>query len=93
MKAETMKTIEWQNTGGKLVIPDGHFVCGANFDTEPPYITICDEKTNKDTTLQIPKSLAYYLSTHFCGSECMRETIRENVRQEIAQTVKSALGL
>ena len=60
------------------------FVSGADFDVEEPYITVCEDLTGDEYKLLVPKSLAYYLSTHFCGSNVMRELIQEHTRADIA---------
>ena len=90
------KTVEWQYQGGNIEIPDGWFVSGANFDADGPTITIDNGKSfnaSEERTLSVPKSLAYYLSTHNCGSEEMRERIKDNGRRQVADTIKEALGL
>lgn len=89
------KDQEGQYQGGTLEIPDGFFVCGANFDDDAPYITICPDSANpaEDRKLPVPKALAYYLSVHWCGSEAMHKLIRENERRSVQNTIKEALGL
>ena len=89
------KTIEWQQQGGSLDIPEGWFVYGADFDSDEPSITICNSNSfnSEERKLLVPKSLAYYLSTHNCGSSEMRERIRDNGRREVRETIKEALGL
>lgn len=94
MGYKTFKTIEWQDKGGTLIIPDGWFVYMVDLDCQEPYATICkDDDSDEVATIFIPKALAYYLSTHFCGSEVMRELIVEDTRRSIANVVKGALGL
>ena len=83
----------WQTIGGKLEIPDGWFVHYVNLDFGEPYANIINEKTNKEETINIPKSLAYYLSTHFCGSKKMRDVIAEAAKNEIRNTIKGVLKL
>lgn len=48
---------------------------------------------SEEKTLLVPKSLAYYLSIHFCGSDVMRETIQKHTQRKIADAIKRALGL
>ena len=88
------KNIEWQNKGGTLIIPDNYFVYHADFDSDEPFITICESSGGgEETKLLIPKALAYYLSTHFCGSNTMHDLITENAKREVQNVIKDALGL
>ena len=95
MKHKSAKTIDWQQQGGTIEIPDGWFVTSANFDVEEPYIVIASGQYSSDEerTIKVPKAMAYYLSTHHCGSNVMREIIEENTRYDIRNQVKMALGL
>jgi len=94
MKHRTEKKTEWQSIGGSFEIPDGWCVTKVNFDVGEPYVIITEAKTMSDEKrLLIPKSLAYYLSTHFCGSNVMRELIQEHTRHEMRQSIKEILGL
>lgn len=91
--ATTAKKLEWQTIGGTLEIPDKWFVCECNFDVDEPYIEISNQECNKTKKLLIPKALAYYLSTHHCGSWHMREVIRDGAKREIQNAIKRALGM
>lgn len=85
-----------QTTGGKLEIPDGWFVCGVDFDADPPWCRITNPDifaTGDQKVLPIPPSLADYLSRHFCGSRVMQQRIADNTRREISNKIKEALGL
>jgi hypothetical protein len=85
---------EWQHEGGILEIPDGWFVNQANFDVDDPYIMICYSKDyDVVIKLSVPKSLAYYLSTHFCGSEKMKDMIEGYAKYEVQTAIKQALGI
>jgi len=94
MSIKTAANEEWQEEGGILEIPDGWFVSGANFDASEPYIEIsAPEGTPDRKKLPCPKSLAYYLSMHSCGSQHLRDTIVRNARIAIQNQIKGALGL
>ena len=94
MKHKTAKTAAWQDCGGFIEIPAGWYVHGANFDVEEPYIEIANSEIGVEhKRILFPKPIAYYLSTHWCGSEVMHEIIEENTRHEIRSKVKDALGL
>lgn len=80
--------------GGTLEIPDGWFLTYADFDAEVPTITIGSNEVGlEDRVLEIPLSMAYYLSTQFCGSQRMRELLTEAGRRQVRNNIKTALGL
>jgi hypothetical protein len=84
----------WQEVGGAITIPIGWFVCGADLDADEPFLKICNSNDFRATEcLPFPKPIAYYLTTHTCGSERMRTHIREDMRREIVDKIKRALGL
>ena len=79
-----------------LTIPAGFFVDGADFDAEEPFITVSDPEDDdvyKTTKILFPKALAYYLKTHFCGSEGMRGLIRDHERRKVQEAIQVAIGL
>ena len=83
-----------QIKGGELEIPNGYFVHKVDFDAKEPYcIIISDEDVNKQETVYIPKSLAYYLTTHHNGSEEFRELIREKAKNELRKGIKDILKI
>ena len=91
---------DWQKQGGSLEIPDEWYVDGADFDTDEPYIHIQPEYDSPDLdfypqgkVLRVPKSLAYYLSIHSCGSLTMRELMVMSGRLEVRNNIKKALGI
>jgi hypothetical protein len=90
----TTEKIKWQLQGGKLDIPEGYFIHKVDFDTEEPYIIIADPVNfGTDIKLPIPKSLAYYLSIHYCGSEQTKDKIRKNAKREIINGIKELLDI
>lgn len=93
MKHTSEKTHDWQELGGAIEIPVGWFVCGAYFDVAEPYVEISDKDCSEKKCLPFPKPLAYFLSTHWCGSDCMHELIEDGARREVQNTIKQALGL
>jgi hypothetical protein len=93
MKHTSCKTPEWQEVGGAIEIPVGWFVCGAYFDVAEPYIEISDPDCLDRVKIPFPKPLAYYLSTHWCGSEYMHELIEDGAKRKVQNIIKSALGL
>ena len=88
------KSIEWQHSGGTIIIPDNCFVYSADFDADEPYLIICDKRTGeKEQRVTIPKSLAYFLSFHSCGSQNMHDIIANNATRKVQNAIKDALDL
>jgi len=80
------------NVDETLTIPAGYCVYRVDFDADPPTcrIFLADEwKPENDKELIVPKALAYYLSTHSCGSKKFRKRVDDmaacNERGEIAE--------
>ena len=78
-----------------MTIPSGHFVHKVDLDCDDPYCQVCRESDMEDMKekIFIPKSLAYYLRTHFCGSESMHELIRTDAVRSCQNAIKEALGI
>ena len=82
------------NENKPMTIKDGWFVCGANFDCDEPYIILANEHNGVDEIkVPVPKSVAYYLRTHWCGSQQMHDTIKENATSEALNLIKQALRI
>lgn len=99
-KPNWQRKSDWQKQGGSLTIPDNWFVDQADFDAEKPYIHIQPEPDSPDfedypagKLLDVPKSLAHYLSVHFCGSHIMREMMVLSGILEVRNQIKNALGI
>ncbi len=78
-----------------MTIPAGHFVNHVDLDCDTPYCKVCRESDMEDMKekIFIPKALAYYLRTHFCGSNDMHENLIKHGRESCQREIKSALGL
>lgn len=84
-----------------MTIPPDHFVVGCDLDADEPWFEILPIDTpmnaprdeREGIRVKIPKELALYLNTHWCGSKKMHKTIAEKTRREIANSIKQALGL
>ncbi len=78
------------------MIPDDHFVIRVDLDADPPY---CEHAHNNDYAADnpirtdLPKPLAYFLATHFCGSRKMEKAIEDRTRRSISTAIRNALGL
>lgn len=91
---------DWQKQGGSLEIPDGWFVDEANFDISEPYIHIQPEHDHPDfenypagKVIDVPKSLAYYLSIHFGGSRAMHDMLVNSGKTQIRNAIKEILEI
>lgn len=95
-KKDTMvSTLDKQCKGGHLRIPDGWFVNMIDVDADKPYVQICPEQgpaTGCERKLDIPPSLAYYMSTHFCGSRKMHGDTVDYGRRQVQRDIRAALG-
>ena len=76
-----------------MIIDENWFCCGANFDDEKPYITVYNNEDNSEEKIPIPEQLAYYLRTHWCGSEIMHKRIVKSTKETIREELKNILGL
>jgi len=78
----------------ELISEMGWFVCGANFDLPEPEIRITQNTPGADEkVIMVPKSLAYYLGRHFCGSYVMRDFLVEDGREQVIRSIRVALRL
>jgi len=93
MSPASAATTKWQLTGGTFSIPDGWFVHKVDLDDHQPHAMITNQETMEEDKILIPKSLAYFLVTHFCGSESMQNKIAEDTKRSIGNIIKEALAL
>ena len=84
---------KWQNCGGMLNIPEGWFVYRVDLDFHEPYCIIADSQKSdaEKKRLAIPKPLAYFLSTHFCGSDNMKRAIQKETIKDVRNKLKNVL--
>jgi len=93
---------DYDDIDDTLTIPADYFVNGCDLDADPPYCIILhkDKWDRKDEKkVLIPKALAYYLSTHSCGSEKFRKAVDESAArnergeiQELFETLMDKFG-
>lgn len=78
-----------------LIIPKGYFVSHADFDCENPYIELVMDDATESSTIKVfvPEPLAYYLSTHYCGSQKMHDNITDNAKRSIQDQLRNILGM
>lgn len=82
-----------QTKGGTLTIPDGYFVNNVDLDAEVPTCTVVYEGNDDkpDIILEIPRSLAYYLTTHHNGSIKFRDRLQRSARNALKREIKELL--
>lgn len=93
MKPQIAATAKWMCIGGELKLPDGWFVYRMNCDLPEPYICICNEDTAEEREMPVSKALAYFLSTHDCGSEAMKQNLSDFAKRKIQNDIKDVLGI
>ena len=77
-----------------MEIGDQWIVYGADFDADDPFIVLAHtESINHEIKMPIPKKLAYYLNTHWCGSKKMHDIICKNAQNDMRESLKEILGL
>ena len=88
------KELNEQTTGGKFEIPDGFYVYRVDFDDKEPYVQIFDGVNIYDAIkIPVPKSLAYYLKTHHCGSMKMNDLIEKRAKNELRTKINCVLKI
>jgi hypothetical protein len=75
-----------------ITIPKDHYVVHCDFDAEEPFCVICPKNEVGDRKILVPKALAYYLTTHFCGSNKMRDLYKRQARNEMRRKLSEILG-
>jgi hypothetical protein len=65
----------------------------ADFDCPEPYMEFSNTNSSIEKRILIPESIAYYLRTHWCGSQKMHDLIETNVQNNIRYQIKDALGM
>lgn len=72
------------------------FVTKVDLDATDPYCMVQHKDSidvDNEVKVRIPRALAYYLRTHFCGSLAMHDKLIEHGHQEIRSTIRTALGI
>ena len=77
-----------------MTIPKDYFVCGCDLDANPPICKIAtDIDILQEKEILIPPALAYYLTTHFCGSWKMKENYEERAKFNLRREIKKLLDI
>ena len=69
-------------------LPAGYFVTSVDLDHDEPYCMLQSPVNGGMMHRDIPKALAYYLTTHFCGSNKMMDAYKRQGRNEIRSKLK-----
>jgi translation elongation factor EF-Ts len=83
-----------QLTGGTITIPEGYVVLRVDLDADVPIIEINKEGSFKDKNkkiLEVPRALAYYLTTHHNGSNKVREQLRTDAQNQLRSMLRDLL--
>jgi hypothetical protein len=81
------------NSQHTLTIPDGYAVLRVDLDADIPIIEINKDpfKDKDKKILEVPRALAYYLTTHHNGSKKFREQIRTDAQNHLRSMLKDLL--
>ena len=75
-------------------MPKHYFVCGLDVeDANPPYLLAADSAISDEEKFELPEALAYYLRTHWGGTESMRKENAAAVRRNLQNKIKELLGI
>jgi len=94
MMEQRIRPLSDQNIGGTLTIPEGYCVENVDLDSDVPTCTISKYDTENGTTtqiLEIPRALAYYLTTHHNGSIKFRDSLRSDAQNTLRSKIKNLL--
>lgn len=74
-------------------IKEGWFCDAADFDSEEPHISVGNNDFTESEKIEIPESMAYYLKTHWCGSQIMHDLIEKHTLQGVQNKLKEIIGI
>jgi len=63
------------------------------FDNDEPYITLVHKEGGEEKKIAVPKQLAYYLRTHWCGSQIMHDLIVNNAKKSMSKSLQEIIGI
>ena len=90
-----MKNIENMNDAKNkpMEIGEDWFCYGANFDCDEPHVILCHKDSGEEKKIPVPKQLAYYLRTHWCGSQIMHDLITNNAKKSMSKSLQEIIGI
>jgi hypothetical protein len=76
-----------------MEIGEDWFCYGADFDSDEPHIILAHKDGGEEEKrMPVPKQLAYYLRTHWCGSQIMHDLITKNAKKSVTDGIREILG-
>ena len=75
-----------------MEIGEDWFCYRADFDCEEPHIILAHKDGGEEEKMPVPEQLAYYLRTHWCGSQTMHDLIANKARESVGKKVRELLG-
>ena len=63
------------------------FVFTVNLECSDPFAVVVNEDTDTEENYAIPRQLAYFLTTHWAGTEQLRDAIKRETLAGIRQTL------
>ena len=85
------KKDEPQNT--PMTIGEDWYCYSVDFDHDKPYVIVCSNDNSEEEKIPIPKQLAHYLKTHWCGSQIIHDKIADKARARLQQELRDLLGI
>lgn len=76
-----------------MVIGKDWFVYSADLDDDEPFIILAHKNGGEEIKMSIPEQLAYYLRTHWCGSQTMHDKIASTAKNDISSDLRKILGV
>jgi len=84
---------KYEEENSPMKIGEDWFVYGADFDCKEPHIILCRKDGGEEKKMLVPEQLAYYLRTHWCGSQIMHDLIEKAAKDSIASELREILGV
>jgi len=75
-----------------MEIGEDWFCYKADFDCDEPHIILAHKDGGEEKKIPVPKQLAYYLRTHWCGSKIMHDLITDNAKKSISSSLREIIG-
>ena len=75
-----------------MEIGEDWFCYKADFDNEEPHIILAHKDGGEEVKMPVPKQLASYLQTHWCGSQIMHDLIANKAKESVGKRVRELLG-
>ena len=74
-------------------MPEDFFIINLNVEADRPYLFAAETAISEEIKFEVPEALAYYLRTHWGGTDTMRKNREESHRRKFQNEVKELLGI